>query len=144
MSSIRRTSPKIDRLANRTITLPEGEYKIFSRQNPAYVTPQAVKDGKIAGGLTIDQPERFWETVALPDHRSLVIGQCGKGSRACSGRTAPSGLEVLRRLEAALFSRELSCSAMGRPDYVGMESTRLAVLVVDDEARAARSAIASH
>jgi hypothetical protein len=53
---------KIDRLSNRTITLPEGEYKIFSRQNPAYVTPQAVKDGKMAGGLTIDQPERFWET----------------------------------------------------------------------------------
>jgi len=53
---------KIDRLANRTITLPEGEYKILSRQNPAYVTPQAQKDGKIAGGLTIDQPERFWET----------------------------------------------------------------------------------
>jgi len=53
---------KIDRLANRTITLPEGEYKILSWQNPAYVTPQAQKDGKIAGGLTIDQPERFWET----------------------------------------------------------------------------------
>jgi hypothetical protein len=53
---------KIDRLANRTITLPDGEYKIFSRQNPAYVTPTTVKDGKIAGGLTIDQPERFWET----------------------------------------------------------------------------------
>jgi hypothetical protein len=53
---------KIDRMANRTITLPEGEYKIFSRQNPAYVTPQAQKDGKIAGALTIDQPERFWET----------------------------------------------------------------------------------
>jgi myosin heavy subunit len=53
---------KIDRLANRTITLPEGEYRILSRQNPAYVTPQAQKDGKIAGALTIDQPERFWET----------------------------------------------------------------------------------
>jgi len=53
---------KIDRLANRTITLPDGEYKIFSRQNPAYVTPMTVKDGKIVGGLTIDQPERFWET----------------------------------------------------------------------------------
>jgi hypothetical protein len=53
---------KIDRLTNRTITLPDGEYKIFSRQNPAYVTPTTVKDGKIVGGLTIDQPERFWET----------------------------------------------------------------------------------
>ena len=59
---------KIDRLANRTITLPEGEYKILSRQNPAYVTPQAQKDGKIAGALTIDQPERFWE-----NSRFLII-----------------------------------------------------------------------
>ena len=59
---------KIDRLANRTIALPEGEYKILSRQNPAYVTPQAQKDGKIAGGLTIDQPERFWE-----NSRFLII-----------------------------------------------------------------------
>jgi hypothetical protein len=63
---------KIDRLANRTITLPEGEYKIFSRQNPAYVTPQATKDGKIAGGLTIDQPERFWETSRFLISSSLV------------------------------------------------------------------------
>lgn len=53
---------KIDRLADRTIKLPEGEYTILSRQNPAYVTPQAQKDGKMAGALTIDQPERFWET----------------------------------------------------------------------------------
>jgi uncharacterized phage infection (PIP) family protein YhgE len=51
---------KIDRLANRTISLPEGEYEIISRQNPTYAQPQIAKDGKIAGGLTIDQPERFW------------------------------------------------------------------------------------
>jgi len=59
---------KIDRLADRTINLPEGEYKIFSRQNPAYVTPKGEKDGKITGGLTIDQPERFWE-----NSRFLII-----------------------------------------------------------------------
>jgi hypothetical protein len=59
---------KIDRLADRSITLPEGEYKIFSRQNPAYVTPKGEKDGKITGGLTIDQPERFWE-----NSRFLII-----------------------------------------------------------------------
>jgi predicted nucleic acid-binding Zn-ribbon protein len=59
---------KIDRLADRTIALPAGEYKILSRQNPAYVTPQVQKDGKIAGGLTIDQPERFWE-----NSRFLII-----------------------------------------------------------------------
>jgi hypothetical protein len=51
---------KIDRLANRTISLPEGEYEIWSRQDPTYAQPQTAKDGKIAGGLTIDQPERFW------------------------------------------------------------------------------------
>jgi uncharacterized phage infection (PIP) family protein YhgE len=51
---------KIDRLANRTISLPDGEYEIMTRQDPTYAQPQAQKDGKIAGGLTIDQPERFW------------------------------------------------------------------------------------
>jgi predicted nucleic acid-binding Zn-ribbon protein len=51
---------KIDRLSNRTIALPEGEYEILSRQNPTYAAPQVQKDGKIAGGLTIEQPERFW------------------------------------------------------------------------------------
>jgi len=53
---------KIDRLANRTISLPEGEYQILSRQNVSFAKPQVVKDGKIAGALTIEQPERFWET----------------------------------------------------------------------------------
>jgi len=52
---------KIDRVRDRVITLPEGEYTIFSRQNPAYASPMASKDGKIAGGLRIEQPERFWE-----------------------------------------------------------------------------------
>jgi hypothetical protein len=52
---------KIDRLADRTITLPAGEYKILSRQNPAYTAPQETKDGKIAGALTISQPEQFWQ-----------------------------------------------------------------------------------
>jgi len=53
---------KIDRLANRTISLPEGQYQILSRQNVSFAKPQVVKDGKIAGALTIEQPERFWET----------------------------------------------------------------------------------
>jgi hypothetical protein len=52
---------KIDRLSDRTIDLPAGEYEILSRQNPAYVAPKVQKDGKIAGGLTIEQPEQFWE-----------------------------------------------------------------------------------
>ena len=53
---------KIDRLSDTTIVLPAGEYKILSRQSTAFATPQAVKDGKIAGGLKIEHPERFWST----------------------------------------------------------------------------------
>jgi len=52
---------RIDRLSDRTITLPDGEYQILSRQNPTFAVPQSQKDGKIIGGLTIDQPERFWQ-----------------------------------------------------------------------------------
>jgi predicted nucleic acid-binding Zn-ribbon protein len=52
---------KIDRLKDRNITFPDGEYTILTRQNPAYASPQAVRDGKLSGGLRIDQPERFWE-----------------------------------------------------------------------------------
>jgi len=52
---------KIDRLADRNIRLPEGEYQILTRQNVTFAKPQVAKDGKIAGGLTIEQPERFWE-----------------------------------------------------------------------------------
>jgi predicted nucleic acid-binding Zn-ribbon protein len=52
---------KIDRLKDRNIQLPDGEYMILTRQNPAYASPQSVRDGKLSGGLRIDQPERFWE-----------------------------------------------------------------------------------
>jgi predicted nucleic acid-binding Zn-ribbon protein len=51
---------KIDRLNDRTIQLPAGDYQILSRQNPAYATPQVMKDGKIEGALTIERPEQFW------------------------------------------------------------------------------------
>jgi len=54
---------KIDRTTDRTITLPDGgEYQILSRQNVAFAKPQTAKGGKISGALTIEQPERFWET----------------------------------------------------------------------------------
>jgi hypothetical protein len=53
---------KIDRLADSTIVLPAGEYKIVSRQSPTFATPRATRDGKIAGGLKIEQPEQFWST----------------------------------------------------------------------------------
>jgi chromosome segregation ATPase len=51
---------KIDRLADRKINLPAGEYEIISRQNPTYAAPAQSKDGKIAGSLEIQQPEEFW------------------------------------------------------------------------------------
>jgi hypothetical protein len=53
---------KLDRLTDSTIVLPDGEYKIVTRQSTAYATPQVSKDGKIAGALKIEQPERFWST----------------------------------------------------------------------------------
>ena len=60
---------KIDRLANRTIVLPDGgEYEILSRQNIAYAAPAGEKDGKILGALTINQPEQFWK-----NSRFLII-----------------------------------------------------------------------
>lgn len=52
---------KIDRLRDRVINLPAGEYTIFTRHNPAYASPFASKDGRISGGLRVDQPEKFWE-----------------------------------------------------------------------------------
>jgi hypothetical protein len=60
---------KLDRLANRTIVMPDGgEYEILSRQNVAYAAPAAERDGKILGGLTINQPEQFWK-----NSRFLII-----------------------------------------------------------------------
>ena len=53
---------RIDRSKDKVINFPEGDYVIFTRQNPAYASPFASKDGAISGGLRIDQPERFWET----------------------------------------------------------------------------------
>ena len=52
---------RLDRVRDRSITLPAGDYTIFSRQNPRYATAFASKGGKISGGLRIDQPEQFWE-----------------------------------------------------------------------------------
>jgi hypothetical protein len=52
---------KIDRVKDRVINLPAGEFEIVSRQNPAYASPFSSKGLKFSGGLRIDQPERFWE-----------------------------------------------------------------------------------
>jgi len=51
---------KIDRLTDRTIKLPDGEYEILSRQDPSFTAPLTRKDGKLSGTITIDQPEKFW------------------------------------------------------------------------------------
>ena len=32
----------------------------MSRQDASFAKPQAAKDGKISGALTIEQPEQFW------------------------------------------------------------------------------------
>jgi myosin heavy subunit len=52
---------RIDRLRDRVINLPAGEYTIFTRQNPQYASPFATHDGRISGGLRVEQPEKFWE-----------------------------------------------------------------------------------
>lgn len=52
---------KIDRTVDRTIVLPAGKYEVITRQNPTFATAIA-KNGKVvAGVVTIEQPEQFWE-----------------------------------------------------------------------------------
>ena len=52
---------RIDITKDTAIALPDGEYTIFSRQDPQFTQPFTVKDGKITGGLYITQPRAFWE-----------------------------------------------------------------------------------
>jgi len=52
---------KLDRTTDTTIVLPDGVYKMASRQNGSFAVPQEFKHGGIVGGLTIEDPERFWE-----------------------------------------------------------------------------------
>jgi len=52
---------KIDRLRDKVINFPAGDYTILSRQNPTYASPFSTNGGKLSGGLRIDQPEKFWE-----------------------------------------------------------------------------------
>ena len=51
---------KIDRLRDRSIAFPEGQYTIFTRQSLNFASPMVARDGKISGGLKIDEPEQFW------------------------------------------------------------------------------------
>jgi hypothetical protein len=51
----------LDRLRDRTITLPEGEYSVVSRQDLSFTTPAERRDSRIAKSLQIDRPDKFWE-----------------------------------------------------------------------------------
>ncbi len=51
---------RIDITRDTSITLPDGEYTIFTRQDPQYTQPVTVKDGKISGGFRITNPRAFW------------------------------------------------------------------------------------
>jgi hypothetical protein len=51
----------LDRLRDRTIKLPEGEYKVVTRQDLSFATPEERKEDRVAGALQIDAPEQFWE-----------------------------------------------------------------------------------
>ena len=53
---------RIDRRTDSTIYLPDGVYRIVSRQNGSYATPQLMRAGAISGGLRIDDPEKFWNS----------------------------------------------------------------------------------
>jgi hypothetical protein len=54
------TFTRIDRLKDRDITLPDGEYSVFTPQDMQYATAYQTKNGHITGGLHVAQPEQFW------------------------------------------------------------------------------------
>lgn len=51
---------RIDLTKDTSITLPEGEYLIFTRQDPQYIQAFETRDNKIVGGLRITSPAKFW------------------------------------------------------------------------------------
>jgi hypothetical protein len=51
---------RLDRRTDRTIMLPDGEYRIISRHSPAHATAEVTKKGTLVGALSIEEPERFW------------------------------------------------------------------------------------
>jgi len=51
---------RLDRRSDTMIFLPHGVYKIVSRQNGSFALPQQYTHGGIVGGLTIEDPEKFW------------------------------------------------------------------------------------
>lgn len=53
---------RIDRSRDRTIPLPEGEYRIATRHSLDFARPAATKDDRVMGSIQIERPERFWES----------------------------------------------------------------------------------
>lgn len=51
---------KLDLRNDRTIVLPEGEYRMISRHNTAHATAEVTPKGRLVGALSIEEPERFW------------------------------------------------------------------------------------
>ena len=51
---------RLDRRTDRTIVLPDGEYRIISRHSPAHAAAEVTKKGTLVGALSIEEPERFW------------------------------------------------------------------------------------
>lgn len=51
---------RLDRRTDRTIVLPDGEYRIISRHSPAHATTELTKKGRLVGALSIEEPEEFW------------------------------------------------------------------------------------
>jgi hypothetical protein len=51
---------RIDLTKDTSLALPDGQYLIFSRQDPTYMQPFQAQDNKIVGGVRITQPEKFW------------------------------------------------------------------------------------
>ena len=50
---------RLDRRTDRTIVLPDGEYRIISRHSPAHAASEVTKKGTLVGALSIEEPERF-------------------------------------------------------------------------------------
>ena len=51
---------RLDRRTDRTIVLPDGEYRIISRHSPAHALSDVSGKGTLVGALSIEEPERFW------------------------------------------------------------------------------------
>ena len=51
---------RLDRRTDRTIVLPDGEYRIISRHSPAHAHSEVTSKGTLVGALSIEEPERFW------------------------------------------------------------------------------------